>query len=209
MTYLGKGGQIPYLSKEDIVRSVENTLEECWDDEFPVDIEAICDDLKISILPISGLSRTFQVDAFISVDFKSIYVDSKEFEKDSHRYRFSVAHELGHYVLHQKYYPHDIDNLENWIKTSQYFLNNYAEFQANYFAGSLLVPEVDLIQALDSIFNGSFVRNYWNASPKELANILASIRKKFKVSDQVIARRMRDAFPGIDELGNNKNKETR
>ena len=199
MAYLGEGGKIPYLSKNEIAKKAEEVLEECWDDTFPVDVEAICDDLGIGILPIDGLSRTFRVDAFISSNFKSIYVDSREFGRNSHRYRFSVAHELGHYVLHKKYCPENVDDLKEWFKIFRRFINNYAEFQANYFAGSLLVPEKELAQVLNEEFDGSFARNYWNASSRELGVILNKVRRHFKVSDQVIVRRMRDVFPGVGE----------
>lgn len=204
MVYLGEGGRIPYLNKDNIVRNVEETLEECWNRMFPVDVEVICDDLEIGILPIVDLSRTFRVDAFISADFKTIYVDSREFERDSHRYRFSVAHELGHFVLHRKYCPNVTKSLDEWFQFFRRFINDYAEFQANYFAGSLLVPEAELVRVLNVEFDGSFVRNYWNASPSELGRILMKVRRHFRVSDDVIARRMRDAFPGVDEIGNNK-----
>ena len=204
MAYLGEGGKIPYLSKNEIAKKAEEVLEECWDDTFPVDVEAICDDLGVGVLPIDGLSRTFRVDAFISSNFKSIYVDSREFERNSHRYRFSVAHELGHFILHRKYCPENVDDLREWFKVFRRFINSYAEFQANYFAGSLLVPEKELVRILNNEFDGSFVRNYWNASPSELGRILMRVRKRFRVSDDVIARRMRDAFPGVDEMNNNK-----
>ena len=204
MAYLGEGGKIPYLRKDDIADEALNVLEECSDGIFPVDVEAICDNLGIGILPIIGLSRNFRVDAFISADFKTIYVDSREFEKDSHRYRFSVAHELGHFILHKKYCPDGVDDLKEWFRIFRRFINNYAEFQANYFAGSLLVPEAELVRVLNDGFDGSFVRNYWNASPSELGRILMKVRRHFRVSDDVIARRMRDAFPGVDEIDNNK-----
>ncbi len=200
MTYLGEGGQIPYLNKQKIADRAEEFLEEYYSERrFPVDVEEICDELGISILPISGLAKAKRIDAFISMDFMSIYVDAYEYEKESNRYRFSVAHELGHYFLHRKYYPSNVNEAEKWIKISQSILNNYAEFQANYFAGSLLVSEEELVRVLDCEFDGSFVRNYWNASSLELGRILAKVRKYFKVSDVVIARRMRDAFPGVEE----------
>ena len=199
MTYLGEGGQIPYLSKRNIISEVENLLDECWDGVFPVDVEAICDNLGIGIIPIVGLSRDLGVDAFITADFKTIHVDSAEFEKDSHRYRFSIAHELGHYILHRRYCPTSAEDLGEWLDIFRKFINDYAEFQANYFAGSLLVPENELIKVLDDAFGGSFVRDYWNASSAELGKILTAVRRHFKVSDIVIARRMKDAFPGVGE----------
>ena len=206
MAYLGEGGKIPYLRKDDIADEALNVLEECSDGTFPVDVEAICDNLGIGILPVIGLSRNFRVDAFISADFKTIYVDSREFEKDSHRYRFSVAHELGHFILHKKYCPDGVDDLKEWFRIFRRFINNYAEFQANYFAGSLLVPEAELVRVLNDGFDGSFARNYWNASSSELGRILMKVRRHFRVSDDVIARRMRDAFPGVDEINNNKKR---
>ncbi len=202
MTYLGKGGRIPYLCKEDIAKESENLLEECWDGSFPVDVEAICDDLNIGIMPTAGLSKNVGVDAFISTDFKTIYVDSVEYDKASYRYRFSIAHELGHFVLHKKYCSSSASDFNEWLKILHSVKNNYAEFQANYFAGSLLVPENELVKFLNDEFDGSFARNYWHAGSAELGEILARVRRHFCVSDIVIARRMRDAFPGVEEEAN-------
>ncbi len=198
MTYLGEGGKIPYLRKDDIADEALNVLEECSDGPFPVDVEAICDNLGIGIFPIIGLSRNFRVDAFISADFKTIYVDSREFEKDSHRYRFSLAHELGHFILHKKYCPDGVDDLKEWFRIFRRFINNYAEFQANYFAGSMLVPESELVRILDEEFDGSFVKNGWNKNHEEFKDVLYNVRKLFMVSEQMMARRVRDTFLGSE-----------
>lgn len=198
MVYLGEGGQIPYLSKDEIAKRAREVLDKYWDSNLPVDVEMLCDRMGVSILPVPNLAKTFYIDAFISADFKTIYVDNHEFEKESHRYRFSVAHELGHFVLHRKYYPAGTGDLRKWLKISRSIANNYAEFQANYFAGNLLVPENDLVRILNDEFAGSFAKNYWDASPRELWEALKNVRKSFQVSDQVIARRMRDAFPGVE-----------
>ena len=200
MRYLGKGGHIPYLSKDEIARQAKEMLDKYWDKNLPVDVELLCDRMGISILPVLNLAKTFHIDAFISADFKTIYVDNYEFEKESHRYRFSVAHELGHYVLHRDYYPKTPVDYEKWLEVSRKILDSFAEFQANYFAGNLLVPENSLVRILNDEFNGSFSRHYWEASPRELWGALFNVRKAFAVSDQVIARRMRDAFPGVEDI---------
>ena len=199
MVHLSKGGQIPYLSKDEIAKRAKAILDKYWNNNLPVDVEALCDSMGISILPVPNLAKTFSVDAFISADFTIIYVDSREFEKESHRYRFSVAHELGHYVLHRKYYPGNISDFTAWLKISRGINNDYAEFQANFFAGNLLVPENSLVKVLNDEFDGSFSRHYWSANSRDLWEALMNVRKTFKVSDQVIARRMRDAFPGVEE----------
>ena len=85
MIYLGKGGQIPYLAKDKITKEVDNLLEECWDGVFPVDVELLCDGLGVSIIPVPKLNRIFYIDAYVSADFRTIYVDEAEFEKESPR----------------------------------------------------------------------------------------------------------------------------
>lgn len=199
MAYLGKGGQIPYLSKSKIIVEVENLLEECWRKKFPVDVEEICDSLGINIIPIPNLYRIFSIDAYISSDFKTIYVDNSGFEKNTSRYRFSVAHELGHWTLHKNHYPKNVANVNDWLTISQKINSDYAEFQANYFAGNLLVPEIELVQVLNDAFGGSFAKNYWNASIGEKEKILMKIKNHFGVSNDVIARRIIDVFPGVGE----------
>ena len=96
MTYLGEGSQIPFINKGEIAGRARELLNECWDGVFPVDVEKVCDYLGIAILPVAGLADSFCIDAFISADFKTIYVDAERFGQESYRYRFSVAHELGH-----------------------------------------------------------------------------------------------------------------
>ena len=43
---------------------------------IPVDIERLVDNvLKINIIPFPSLYRSFEIDAFISNDFRKIYID--------------------------------------------------------------------------------------------------------------------------------------
>lgn len=200
MIYLGKGGQIPYLDKSKIIAEVDDVLGECWDEKFPVNVEEICDGLDLRILPIPNLNKLFYIDAYISADFKNILVDEDEFRKESPRYRFSVAHELGHYLLHRKYYPNGIRDFGEWLKVSQSIMNNYAEYQANFFAANLLVPSEEFRGIMNGYYNGDFVRNVWVAGDGEREKIFNSIRRKFKVSNDVIARRIREVFPEIERV---------
>lgn len=200
MAYLGDGAQIPHIGKNEIVLRVKELLDECWDGSFPVNVEAVCDYLGIAIVSIDELFEKFCVDAFISADFKMIYVDQQEFEKESNRYRFSLAHELGHYVLHREYFSSRIEDFEEWQGFARGFTNDYVERQANFFAGSLLVPEMEMVRVFNRAFGGSLARNYWGVSLKEVRQILMRVRNYFKVSDEVVSRRMRDTFPGIGEV---------
>lgn len=195
MIYLGKGGQIPYLAKEKIIKEVNNLLEECWDGAFPVDVELLCDGLGINIIPVPKLNRIFYIDAYASADFKTIYVDEDEFKRESPRYRFSVAHELGHLLLHKKYYPTGVEDMKKWLEVSKKIATENAEFQANFFAANLLVPSEEFAIVLDKYYNGDFLKNVWAASESEREKILSGIRRRFKVSNDVIARRIKEVFP--------------
>lgn len=197
MSYLGEGAQIPYLGRTEIEQATCDLLDECWDGEYPVDVENVCDYLGLSIVPVRDLACEFGVYAYISADFRVIYVEQQGYIEESPRYRFSVAHELGHYVLHQEYFPHMVDNngCDGWAGFGIYY--GYAERQANYFAGCLLAPEDELVWLLNDGYNGSFARNCLSERREALDVVLGRMRRVFGVSSQVIARRMKDVVLGL------------
>jgi Zn-dependent peptidase ImmA (M78 family) len=76
---------------------------------------------------------------------KTIRVDQGVFESRSpYRYRFSLAHELGHTELHRKIYEQiDFSTIDEWkaaLKQIPEHLRSRLEFQAYDFAGLFLVP---------------------------------------------------------------------
>ena len=198
MVYLGEAVQIPFISKSEIASRAEGLLNEYWDEVFPIDIEKLCDYLKIAILPVAGLADNFRIDAFISTDFKTIYADAEKYKRENHRYRFSVAHELGHYILHREYFSSRVWSFEEWKDLSGSGVSGVAEFQANYFAGSLLAPEGALLAMLNTEFGGSFARNYLTTGSKELKNMLTSLQKLFNVSKEVVSWRIQDTVYGLN-----------
>lgn len=121
--------------------------------EIPVDIEQIIEDLGIDTIPIPGLKQLFKrsgldIDAFISSDFSSITVDQGIMMRFVPRFRFSLAHEIGHMVLHPEFYGKlESGDSEEWIQAflriPQHLWKPF-EKQANEFAGQLLVPRDDL-----------------------------------------------------------------
>jgi len=92
----------PILSYDDINKRAEDFLKEHKRNEIlPVDIEAIAEfDLGLNIFPFPNLQETFDVEGFISRDLNVIYVDEFIYYQRPTRYRFTLAHEIGHYVFH-------------------------------------------------------------------------------------------------------------
>jgi hypothetical protein len=123
---------------------------------FPVEIESIIEiKLKIKIIPIPDMMAQCGVDAQITSDFSAIYVDRKNYENDTNRFRFSLAHELGHYILHEKFYKNlkitnfaDVVNFIEKINAEEY---SHLETQANKFGNYLLLPREELLKVRENI----------------------------------------------------------
>ncbi|MFH1259067.1 MAG: ImmA/IrrE family metallo-endopeptidase [Elusimicrobiota bacterium] len=69
--------------------------------KIPVPIEEIAEfDLGIDIIPIPGLMDVLNIDGFISSNLKELEVDEYIYSNRPTRYRFTLAHEIGHIVMH-------------------------------------------------------------------------------------------------------------
>jgi Zn-dependent peptidase ImmA (M78 family) len=113
------------------------------------------------------------------------------------RIRFSIAHELGHRVLH----PQQIKALRpssyaEWKNTINYLPNamwGRAEWQAREFAGRLLVPRELLIQEARKYQNEieKAGKQIPDVTTDDITEFLAPrICNKFDVSDTVIKTRL-------------------
>lgn len=148
----------PFLSNEQIRRKTNEFRSKYWDETMPVNIEEIIEQkLEINIIPIPNLFEFCNSDALITSDWSSIYIDNKKYMDDRYndRLRFSLAHEIGHFVLHKNIYNSfgikDFGDFYNFfadIDPEQY---SYFETQANKFASHLLIPSEKLISEKDKI----------------------------------------------------------
>ena len=135
-----------FYSYPDIRKIVGEYRDSCGlGEQIPVDVEKLTDViLKINIIPIPSLYRSQEIDAFISNDFKKIYVDEHLYENLEPQYRFTLAHELGHMVIHQAYIRQfriaDIASYRRFINSITEDEYSLLETQANSFAGLFLVP---------------------------------------------------------------------
>lgn len=179
---------VPFIGNKEIKLKVDNLRKRLWGDKIPVDIESIIEiKLKILITPVPGFLKQFGVDALITSKFSEIYVDKDCYENESNRCRFSLAHELGHYTLHESYYKSlnliSTDDILSYYNLDDYNRSNL-ETQANKFANYFLVPREKLNQAKVNILRR--IRNSYDISSvdeKTLNSYLANyISPKFSVS---------------------------
>ncbi len=111
--------------------------------------------------------------------------------------RFSLAHELGHLLLHRDIVAAArIDSVEGWVS---YYDNipekdyGFLEYHANEFAGRLLVPhnelKQDLAEARRSAIGAGATLEQLNSELGRVS-IASSLHRKYGVSSDVMARRL-------------------
>lgn len=87
---------------------------------------------------------------------------------DNHlRRRFTLAHELGHYIIHS-------DMGEKEIIAARNGYNERAEWEANWFAAGFLMPKKDFVTKHNEGLDKFDMSNYFHVSPSAI-----SIREKY------------------------------
>lgn len=149
---------IPYIPYDELRKYADDFLNRYHPDEnLPIPIEEIVEfQLKLNIIPIKELKNIHDIDGWLTSDLRSIIVDEYQIEHFENRYRFTLAHEVSHLVLHKKVYES-----ANISKTGDYleFIKQLEEtglvanfeWQANNLAGLILVPEYHLLQEAKKI----------------------------------------------------------
>lgn len=160
---------------------------------LPIPIEDIAElQMNIGLNVVKGIKQLLGIDAFINHEFTEIFIDEFSFEKYSARTRFSIAHEIGHFILHREWYkkngPRNIDDyLEFLDKTSEEAYKKI-ERQASTFAGLVLIPTEHLIKLLKDRLG----RIPNNEEPELLSGIIQDLPTIFNVSEMPILWRLQD-----------------
>ena len=156
---------------------------------FVVDVEALVNDLggKLTVLTDDHL----EFEAQISKDGDSFQIVLQEGVMQQ-RQRFSIAHELGHLFLHMGFSTsHEKTTLWNQTPDGEGSAmarcgSGELEYEANEFAGALLMPRQQYEQIMDQNTNWA----------NETVNI-GGIAKTFEVSSK--AARLRGQWLGLLE----------
>jgi Zn-dependent peptidase ImmA (M78 family) len=188
--------RVPRLSYEQIRAQADNFLAQYNPSKkIPVPIEEIVEfSLCLNIIPLPDLQKTFDIVGFISSDFKSINVDKFVLENRERRYRFSLAHEVGHFWLHKDCLSvFTFNSIEEW-KRFEFDIddesNAWLEFQANSFGGLVLVPKEHLASCKKSLEEQ--IRKAGMDSTTDAAQLIVAERLavEFNVSKEVINIRL-------------------
>ncbi len=204
---------IQYLPYQQIAqRAEEFLLTHHPSRDLPVPVEEIVEfKLGVDIVPIPNLQKDFEIEGFTSSDLKIIFVDQFILSERPVRYRFTLAHEIGHIVLHKRIFKEiRISSVKSW-KTFVDLIDpqDYSalEFQEYAFGGLILVPPPELKSLMEKnlpdikhLIKISKSRNiereqYLDYAKEKIAQEVAPI---FDVSTEVIVKRME--YDKLDRL---------
>jgi len=188
-----------FLSIDTIRSNADEFRKKYWpENTVPIEMEKIINRLNMDVIPEHGI----MTDAYLRSDLTGIVVDFDQYMDDKDRYanrlRFSFAHEIGHYILHrtlcEKY---EFDTEEEYLSFNESIPEEeYQEFewQANEFAGSLLVPRERLIKEVEKIYGIIEQKNQLDLLQKYprqiLSRVIEKLCKPFGVSITVIEIRV-------------------
>ena len=138
--------EIPYLTYSDIGERAQVFLTEYHPlFEIPIPIEQIVDvKLGLDIVPIPNLYKNFGLSGYLTRDHSAIFVDQFQADNYEEKCRYTLAHEVGHYVLHKSFYeslPFETsDEYVRWRVSIPPEEMSWFETHGDWFAGQILVP---------------------------------------------------------------------
>lgn len=135
----------------------------------PVNIKELAKNYGLEVIEFDFGEEANNISGFIDIEKKKIYVNSNDSEN---RKTFTVAHELGHWLLHREKLDTNPDYAILYRQPLGKANKDPIEAEANFFAATLLVPK-ELLDKEE------------NKDPTYLAG-------RFKVSEEVIGYRLED-----------------
>jgi Predicted Zn peptidase len=190
----------PYISQPQVWQMADDFRVKFWKGTLPVNVMAIVEfDLNLDIVPMSSLRQDADIDALLLDDWQTIVVDQGFYMDDRYqnRIRFSMAHELGHFVMHKPVFEAiPRSSAEEWLAFVRDMPEreySFLESQAYEFAGRFLVPPKELRQELEAAVEqaeaGGLARNQLRED-SHMQYLAKPIARRFEVSSNVIEKRL-------------------
>lgn len=150
--------------------------------KYPVNIEKIANSLGITVKEIE-FSKD-EISGALKIKSKSgnpVIAVNKDHHK--HRQRFTIAHEIGHFILHNISNTH-VDSENTYFRDANAVSTtvDVKELQANQFAAELLMPRDSMIEDLTG--------EYKLKNNDEDLKTIANLAKKYNVSQQAMMIRV-------------------
>lgn len=208
--------RLPFVSKEDIENTIKNLPNKIYD-RGKLDIDELCTFLKkhYNVQFDYDVELNDEENVLGKISFKPLKISiSNQLQIQSPRWRFTLAHEVGHLILHKEkltaYLDEYTDN-ENSILNNlgiATIQNDRLEIQANMFASILLVPNEYLLGCVldyfkrENINKGYLYLDSQTCNIKLVHNLLYELHDYFGISKEVAKYRLIENKLLIDNLSN-------
>lgn len=164
--------KIKYFSPEEL-EAIASRFIEVYNkppDLIPIEIDLLIErDLEIHVLPFIGLQENHGLEAYLALGCKTIYVDNyyMDLDKMERRYRFTLAEEAGHLILHSDLFR-GVKTVDEYMAVSDDIgLGETRKMQsdARRLAGAILMPaeifrRKAIEQAMGSKETGVYLKNF-------------------------------------------------
>ncbi len=201
--------EIKYLSKDNIENIAFSFHKGKSISDFPFEIEIFLKkELDYDVVPSSNLENGCNIDTALVACRKIIRIDQRIYDHQYPRACFSMAHELGHLILHKDYISYMTENLQKIERTDDYkkiinFLDdrvyNRAEWQAQFFAGAILAPKNFLKEKIIELVSERKDRNKSNKLEENDKDIIYyDLSQQFGITKSAIIVRIGTA--GLEYL---------
>ena len=172
---------------------------------IPTDIEMLIEKSGIIIEAIDDLRKDFSVKGLVAKDVNNdgrvkIFIDTHHYEEDTFEYKFTLAEELAHILIHMDFYD-GINGVEDCIKKYNSISDDdYRKYeqQARNLASFLLLPEKEfndeVIAFIDTNIEDYRIFNFQSAEDfsDKISNLIS---KKYELSHHVIYRTIVSRYP--------------
>jgi len=172
---------------------------------IPTDIEMLIEKSGIIIEAIDDLRKDFSVKGLVAKDVKDngmikIFIDTRHYEEDTFEYKFTLAEELAHILIHRYFYE-GIKDVEDCIKRNNSISEEeYRKYeqQARNLASFLLLPEKEINEFVINFIDEN-VEDYKPInfqSPEDFSDKISNlISRKLRLSHHVIYWTITKRYP--------------
>jgi len=189
----------PRYSNIEIEKIVTEILEHTYPQtiDIPVDIDLVAQNHSLvdNIIPIELLEGKFNIAAILQSKGETvdILIDEDTYTNQKGRANFSIAHELGHIVLHPDIWQ-NCHTLPDVLDMHQRINDVYRRIErnANYFAGAILMPRSRLYRHTSELYEG-LVKMYTLTNPDLIRHkIWTRLAQQYGVTIQPIQIRLKE-----------------
>ena len=196
--------KIPYVTAEKIQSIIKRLETYNVYDSGKIDFEKTCEVLKESYKMEFDFDKELPNSILGKIEFDPLKISlTNSLKKDLKRWRFTLAHEIGHLILHSRILRFSVDQkfdnsgslaLDHSISDAT---TRQLEFQANLFARHLLMPNHYLGQVVTKYFKENNINKPFLVLDEQSGNrqlvfsLLNQISSKFEVSVEAAKIRLK------------------